>query len=143
MIRRSFLAAATSAALLVALVATLSPAPSRASSTLEFQPGVLEEALASGKAVLVDYAADWCSTCARQERVLGALRGGDPAYDENIVFIRVDWDDFRRHEVATSRNIPRRSTLVLLRGEDELGRLVGDTREQKIKELLDLALTSS
>lgn len=137
--RRSFLLAGTAAAALAA-VAALSPSAGRASETIDFAPGAVEEALASGKAVLLDYAADWCSTCRAQERVLEALREENPAYDENIVFIRVDWDAYRRHAVTTDRAVPRRSTLILLRGDEELGRIVAQTSRSSIQELLDLAL---
>ena len=90
--------------------------------------------------MLVDYFADWCSVCRSQERVISALREENPAYDAKIVFMRVDWDDYRRHEVTTSRNIPRRSTLVLLKGSRELGRVVASTRKDTIRDLLDKAV---
>ncbi len=137
--RRFFLFAAGAAALAAAFVAAV-PGASRAKETIDYAPGAIEEALASGKAVLVDYAADWCSTCRAQARVIEALRAENPAYDESIVFIRVDWDRYRREPVTTDRRIPRRSTLVLLRGEEELGRIVAGTSRSTIEELLDQAL---
>lgn len=103
----------------------------------------IKAALAEGKTVFVDYAADWCSTCARQERVINALRGENPEYDANIVFVRVDWDDFGRAPVATARNIPRRSTLIALKGNKELGRIVAGTSKGQIKELMDRALAAA
>lgn len=121
------------------LAALLAPM-ARASETLDYSDGLIETALANGETVFVEYGAKWCSTCARQQRVIGALRAANPAYDAAMMFVRVDWDAFRREEVTTSRNIPRRSTLVLLRGEGELGRLVASTREADIKALLDLGL---
>lgn len=130
--RRFFLAAAA--------LSALAPGLARAAGMVDFTPGAIDAALASGKAVLVDYAADWCSTCKAQARRLAALRAANPDYDANIVFIRVDWDDYRTHEVTTSRRIPRRSTLVLLKGEAELGRVVAETSEAAIKALLDRAL---
>ncbi|MGR3501059.1 thioredoxin family protein [Pseudaestuariivita sp.] len=117
------------------------PSASFAAETVDYAPGVVENALAEGKTVFVDFAADWCSTCARQERVIGALRSENPAYND-MLFVRVDWDDYRNHEVTTSRNIPRRSTLIVLKGDQELGRLVAGTGEAQIKELLDLGLNS-
>ena len=42
--------------------------------------------------------------------------------------------------VTTSRNIPRRSTLIVLRGSEELGRIVAGTRKSDIKTLMDLGL---
>ena len=68
------------------------------------------------------------------------LRNENSAYDENIVFIRVDWDTYSNHEISVMNNIPRRSTLVLLRGDEELGRIVAGTSEAKIKSLMDLGL---
>lgn len=106
----------------------------------DYTPGLIKKELAEGKTLLVDYAAAWCSTCAAQERVLKALRKENPAYDKKISFIRVDWDAYGRHEVTSSRNIPRRSTLILLRGDKELGRIVAGTSKAQIQALLDKGL---
>lgn len=133
MLRRSFLA----------LALMLSTAPAMASDTLDYAPGLIKQALADGKTVFVDYAADWCSTCARQERVIAALRDENPQYDQAMVFVRVDWDDYRRHEVSTSRNIPRRSTLIVLRGDQELGRIVAGTGTDAIRALMDQGVSAT
>lgn len=103
----------------------------------------IQTALTDGKTVFVDFAAEWCGTCRRQERIINALREANPAYDANLVFVRVDWDDFRDAPVTTERNIPRRSTLLVLKGEQELGRIVAGTREAEIKALLDQALSAA
>ena len=129
--RRTFLATATALACV--------PFAAQA-EFVDFVPGTIDNALAEGKTVLVDYAADWCTTCARQERVINALRAAEPSYDDAMMFVRVDWDTYGYDEVAVSRDIPRRSTLILLRGDDELGRIVAQTGETQIKALLDLGL---
>ncbi len=129
--------------LFIASAAALVGAPKlvmAGASTTEYTPGLLKEKLAAGETVLVDFAASWCSTCKRQERVINELRAANPAFDENISFIKVDWDQFGSHEVATSRKVPRRSTLLLLRGDEELGRIVAGTNSDEIKALLELAL---
>ncbi|MEM0944270.1 MAG: thioredoxin, partial [Pseudomonadota bacterium] len=51
-----------------------------------------------------------------------------------------DWDDFKGHSVTTSRGIPRRSTLLVLRGDQELGRIVAGTSQSQIKGLMDRGL---
>ena len=119
---------------------TLLPSLVFAGTDLMYSPGLIKQKLAEGKTVFVDYAATWCSTCKRQERLVGQLRERNPAYDENIVFVRVDWDVYSLHEVTSSRNVPRRSTLLMLRGEEELGRIVSGTNINDIKELLDKGL---
>ena len=126
--------------LLTASAAVALPGLARASGMIDYVPGMVNERLAQGETLLVDFAADWCSTCRRQERILQDLRAENPAYDTAITFIRVDWDEHGLGGLASALSIPRRSTLVLLRGEEELGRLVADTRREAIEDLLNLAL---
>jgi len=112
------------------LFAALAFAPTvlfASSGMVDYTPGLIKSELAAGKTILVDYAADWCSTCKTQERAIKKLRADNPKFDENITFIRVDWDDYKSEEVTTSRNIPRRSTLIVLKGDQELGRIVAGT----------------
>ena len=111
-----------------------------AATSMDYKPGLIKDLLSSGKTVLVDYKADWCSTCARQERVIKQLRQENPAYDKAITFVNVDWDEFGSHDVSKSRNIPRRSTLIILKGDQELGRIVAGTSEAEIKALMDKGL---
>ena len=72
--------------------------------------------------------------------MLKKLRVGNPEYDKSITFVLIDWDTFSAHAVTKVRKIPRRSTLVLIQGGRETGRLVAQTSEQNIKELLDRGL---
>ncbi|MEX0282336.1 MAG: thioredoxin family protein [Arenibacterium sp.] len=135
--RRSFIAATLAAATLpVAIV----PVAGLAANFVDYTPGVIDKALAEGKTVFVDYSATWCSTCHRQARVINALRAEDPKYDEAMTFVKVDWDDFKGHAVTKSRGIPRRSTLIVLRGDAELGRIVAGTSQSQIKALMDKGL---
>ncbi|MEM9141074.1 MAG: thioredoxin family protein, partial [Pseudomonadota bacterium] len=101
--RRRLLGTALTAALLAA-----APKAVLAGDAVAYTPGVIETALAEGKVVMVRYGAKWCTTCARQERVMAALRAEDPAYDQAITFVDVDWDEFRSHAVTKDRNVPRR-----------------------------------
>ena len=130
--RRSFFTMAT--------LLSLAPGLSFAQELTDYTPGLVQSELAAGKTVFVEYSAVWCSTCARQERIINALRAANPDYDTAMSFIKVDWDTYGRHDVSTSRAIPRRSTLVLLRGDEELGRIVAGTAEGQIKDLMDLGL---
>ncbi|MDJ0640197.1 MAG: thioredoxin family protein [Paracoccaceae bacterium] len=108
-----------------------------------YGPGIVEKELKAGKTVFVDFAADWCSTCRAQEAKIRKLRKENPAYDANVTFIRVDWDKYGNSKLANRLNIPRRSTLVVLKGDQELGRIVAGTRENEIKALLDTALAAA
>ncbi|MFK7762689.1 MAG: thioredoxin family protein [Roseobacter sp.] len=124
---------------IIAAVA-LTPLPAFAAEFVDYTPGIIEAALEDGKTVFVDYSATWCGTCKRQERVIQSLRSADPSYDTAMTFVKVDWDTYKEHEVTVFRGIPRRSTLIVLRGEEELGRLVAGTSEAQIKTLMDTGL---
>ncbi len=136
--RRDFLHL-TAAISLAAPLATLPHAASAAG--MAYKPGLIDAELAAGKVVLVDYYATWCSTCAAQQRVIAALRAENPAYDA-IRFVEVDWDRWQDDPVTTARNIPRRSTLILLRGKTELMRIVAGTGKAEIKAMLDAGLAA-
>ena len=134
--RRLFL----SSALALAATPLLEPTMARASDFVEYTPGVIDAALTEGRTVFVDYSATWCGTCRRQERVVNNLRSSNPAYDQAMTFVRVDWDTYRTHEVAVRRSIPRRSTLLVLKGNQELGRIVAGTSATEIRLLMDKGL---
>ena len=104
-----------------------------------YKPGIVKSALVKGETVLLGYLSSWWGTCAQQKSVLKELRASNPQYDKSITFVLIDWDTFSSHDVTISRNVPRRSTLVLVTGGKE-SRLVAETSEQKIKALLDKGL---
>lgn len=110
---------------------------------LDYVEGLVEDRLAKGETLFVDFKADWCGTCARQERVINALRAADPAYDASVTFVQVNWDKHSNGFLAQSLNIPRRSTLVVLKGDQELGRIVAGTAESEIKALMDVAVSAA
>ncbi|MGB5735170.1 MAG: cytochrome c biogenesis protein CcdA [Thiohalocapsa sp.] len=105
-----------------------------------YTPGLVKKELAAGKTVFLDFTATWCSTCAAQGRALKALKAENPAYEQAVSFIDVDWDTYKAAEITKSLNIPRRSTLVVLKGDKELGRIVAGTSKAQIKALMDTAL---
>lgn len=133
--RRDFLLA-------TAVISLAAPLPLSAGSMadLAYSPKALQQALAEGKTVFLDFKASWCSTCAAQGRVISALRAENPDYDAGITFMVADWDEWGQSQIVKDLNIPRRSTLVVLRGNNELGRIVAGTARDDIKALLDRAL---
>lgn len=123
-------------------VTTAAPLAAQA-GMMEYTPGLVQKELAAGKTVFLDFKASWCSTCAAQERVITSLRAENPAYDEAISFINIDWDKFKGAKLTKSLKIPRRSTLVVLKGDAELGRIVAGTGKSEIKALMDTALAAA
>ena len=136
--RRDFLVTA-SAASTVALMPNLANAFVGA----DYKPGLVSKELAAGNTVFLDFFTHWCTTCAAQERVINALRAENPAYDESISFINIDWDKYRGADITKELNIPRRSTLVALRGDAEIGRIIAGTSRRDIQALMDKALAAA
>lgn len=131
--RRHFLA-------LTAAATTLPASAMAGSGSVAYKPGLVDKALAEGKTVFIDFATDWCATCAAQNRVLQALRTENPAYDAGMLFIYFDWDKYSKDELARRLKIPRRSVLVVLKGDKEIGRVTLGTSRKEIKALMDAGL---
>lgn len=132
--RRDFIAL-SGAAVIIPAAATAAP--------LDYSDGMVTQLLAEGQTVFLDFKADWCTTCAAQERVIDALKAENPAYEQAVTFVNVDWDDHGNGALANRLNIPRRSTLVVLKGDQELGRIVAGTSRSDIQALMDLALAAA
>jgi thiol-disulfide isomerase/thioredoxin len=126
--------------LLGAAALGLLPIARAAEAMIDYAPGLVQQRLAAGETVFVDFSATWCSTCRAQGRVIEGLRAANPAYDAAMTFVKVDWDTYGSGELSRALSIPRRSTLVVLRGERELGRIVAQTAERDIRALMDLGL---
>lgn len=133
--RRDFLILGAAGATLLPLTA--------AAEALDYKPGLLQQRLDAGETLFLDFTASWCSTCRAQGRVIEKLKAENPAYAANITFIAIDWDIYGRSQMATRMRIPRRSTLVVLKGDEELGRVIAETREAPIRALMDRALEAA
>lgn len=118
-------------------------APMAQAAGTAYTPELLEAELAAGKTVFLDFKASWCTTCKAQGRVIEALKAENADYTAKISFIDVDWDQWKDAMIVSDLNIPRRSTLVVLRGDAELGRIVAGTAKSEIKALMDTALAGA
>jgi len=135
--RREFISFGAAAFLLPTMVMAKVSAP------VEYQDeGEIAKLLSEGKTVFVDFYTDWCTTCRTQGRLIKALRQGNPDYDKNMVFVKVNWDFYSISKAAKKYIIPRRSTLLMLRGNEELGRIVAGTSKNQIRQLMDLGLSN-
>jgi thiol-disulfide isomerase/thioredoxin len=123
--------------------ATLTLPQAALASAIDYTPGLVDQRLDAGETVFLDFKASWCGTCKAQEKVINALKSENPAYEANVTFINIDWDTYSKADLTRRLQIPRRSTLVVLRGDQELGRVVADTSRDGIKSLMDTALKAA
>jgi hypothetical protein len=75
--------------------------------------------------------------------VIAELMAENPAYAEKTRFLVVDWDEYGDGDLSRSLQIPRRSTLVVLKGDQEIARIVAGTGKAEIKALFDAALVAA
>ena len=95
-----------------------------------------EAAQKAGNPILVEITASWCPTCKAQKQVLGNLLPA-AAYGKLVVF-QVDFDS--QKDVVRAFNAQMQSTLITFKGTREVGRLVGVTKADSIKQLLDTTI---
>jgi hypothetical protein len=81
----------------------------------------------------VDIFADWCPTCAIQQRVLDEYRSQHP--EVPLYTLTVDFDT--QKEYVTLFRAPRQSTLILYRGDEQLWYSVAETRSEVIVQALN------
>lgn len=117
--------------------------PVFAQATTNYTPGLVKKRLAAGETVFLVFGTEWCTTCAAQDRAINALLQSNPDYDAKVTFIHVDYDQYGQSDLAKELKIPRRSTLVVLKGSEELGRIVAGTSKKQIKDLMDIALSAT
>ncbi len=128
--RRIFLIAAGTAAALAILPAA------RAAERKAFSQAAFDKAQKAGRPILVEISAPWCPTCRAQKRILSELETA-PAFAKLVIF-EVDFD--------TEKNVLRafgartQSTLISFKGGAEVGRSVGDTDADSIRQLLEKAI---
>ena len=124
--RRIILSAAAFAALAL---------PALAAST-KYSADGLAAAQKTGKPILVEVSAPWCPTCKAQKVVLGELEKQDRF--KSFMKLEVDFDT--QKDALKSLRATMQSTLVVFKGDKEVGRLVGETKKESIEALLAKAL---
>ncbi|OGT91834.1 MAG: thiol reductase thioredoxin [Gammaproteobacteria bacterium RIFOXYA12_FULL_61_12] len=91
---------------------------------------------AEGKPILIAIHADWCPTCQAQDPIISGLLT-KPEF-QGITAFRVDFDG--QQEAVKRFKASMQSTLILFKGGKELGRSLGETRQDAIAALLKQAL---
>lgn len=101
-----------------------------------FDKARFDAAVAQGKPVIVDFAADWCPTCKEQKPIVDALMQ-EPRRREILLFVA----DFDKETALKKRlKVTMQSTFIVLKGGREIARSTGQTDKAELAALFDKAL---
>ncbi|RWG19728.1 MAG: thioredoxin [Mesorhizobium sp.] len=128
--RRMFLIALAAVSTLASASVTL------AADRMVYSQQAFEKAQKAGKPILVEITASWCPICKAQKQVLARLL--PRAEHANLAVFEVDFDS--QKEVVRAFGAQMQSTLITFKGTREVGRLVGVTKADPIKHLLDATI---
>jgi thioredoxin 1 len=126
MMKRMLSLAAGVASLTIITVGALADEPK------PFNRDAFDQAKADGKTILVDFDAGWCPVCRKQAEALPQVLKQDKF--QRVVVFRADYDS--QKELKKQLKITHQSTLVVFKGEKEVGREQGITTASAISELL-------
>ena len=118
--------------LAAAAAMTMIASPATAAQVRPFDAGILAQAQAQGRPILIDVYADWCSVCKVQHKHLSELTR-NPAY-KNLIVLRLNYDTQKAER--RKLKVPRQSTLIAFNGRNERGRLVASTDREVISRLV-------
>lgn len=123
----------------VVILVLLTTGPAIASETngyaQRFSAAEFDKAVRSGQPLLVEITAGWCPTCRAQQAILSALLDS-PDY-ARLKVLAVDFD--QQKDVVRALNARMQSTLIVFSDGQEVGRSVGDTSPESIRNLIQSA----
>lgn len=123
------------ARLIVAAALVGSAAIAHALDIKPYSADALASAEKAGQPVALHFRADWCPTCRAQDKALQSLKS-EKGLDITVLSVNYDTEkDMKRRFKINSQ-----STLVVLKGDKESARLVGDTSSLNIMMALKSAL---
>ncbi|MFT6745991.1 MAG: thioredoxin 1 [Glaciecola sp.] len=102
---------------------------------IEFNQGTLDEAIASGKPVLVDFWAEWCGPCRMVGPIVSEL---STEYEGKVVVGKVDVDSNK--EVSAKYGIRNIPTILFFKDGKMVDKIVGAAAKSAFSEKLDALL---
>jgi thioredoxin 1 len=100
-----------------------------------YSPAALAEAQKADMPVALHFRADWCPTCRAQDKVIESLKS-EPGLGLTVLAVNYDTEK----DLKKQYKINSQSTLVVLHGQKESARVVGDTSANGIRTALKSAL---
>lgn len=115
----------------LATIATLASA----GTIKPYDQAAFDKLAAEGKPIVLSVRAPWCPTCKKQDPIQAELLK-QPAYRDYTLFT-IDFDS--QKDLLKKYKVGMQSTIVVFHGATEVGRSVGDTKEESIDALMKKA----
>lgn len=121
--------------LIIAAALVASGALAHALEVKPYSVQALADAQKADQPIALHFHADWCPTCRVQAKVLQSLKA-EPGLELTVLIANYDTEkDLKRRFKVNAQ-----STLIVLKGQKEAARLVGDTTVEGIRGALKAAL---
>ena len=91
-----------------------------------FTEEIFENAKASGKTIVINSYEVWCGTCSKQTKIL------DQAEKEFKDIIFLSYEQSKNKHIAKKLNIKHWTTIVVYKGNNEVSRIIGQTKKEII-----------
>lgn len=118
--------------ILATLALSLLAANAIAGEQKAFDASTFAALQSAGKPILIDVRADWCPICKRQAPIISSLLASPEFKDYTL--LAVDFDN--QPAVLRQFKVTQQSTLIVFKGNVEMGRSTGDTAKEGIAMLL-------
>jgi thioredoxin 1 len=102
----------------------------RVEAAQPYDAKAFNDAKAAGKTILIDVFASWCPVCKKQQPTVERIEKERP----NLVVYRVDFDTAK--DVLKSLRVQSQGTLIVFKGQQEVGRLTMDPDAGRIRALV-------
>ena len=129
--------------LLLSAAISLAAPMAMAATVNIYSPELVASELAAGKTVVLDFTASWCISCQSQGRAIQALRDANPAYDKTITVVDLDWDTYKKTDIAKQYGVTDRGSLVFLRGDKVIAQTYSHSSKADLKALFDQAAAAA
>ena len=127
---------------LLGVAACITPGAAKATyRATEYEWGMRRDFRVNGQTVIYNFRSSWSLTCQIKEGLLADLKSENPEY-RNIVFVDVDYDMYGPSQWVEQLDVRRRSTLVAMKGENEIARVENQPDKMALQGLLDAALAA-
>lgn len=118
------------------IAAVLSFSTAAIGAELPFNQVAFDQAVKTGKPVVVDFAADWCPVCRAQKPVISAILQAPEMAGVTLFVANFDTES----GLKKALRVNGQSTLVVFKAGKEVARSTGQTHQEPLQALLAQAL---